>query len=73
MSRDAGSVVERAKDYLAMNAAESGADVLIQDLVMHAEFLQALLEDAGIEWDALNEATMMATRRLLHKAKRDTQ
>lgn len=41
-------IVERAKLYLAHNAAESGSDALIMDLVAEIESLRkSWLEDVG--------------------------
>lgn len=39
-------IAERARDYLAINAAESGADVLIQELLGENERLRGGLDSA---------------------------
>ena len=43
-------LIQTAKTYLASNAAESGADVLIGDLVEEVERLRSVLTEANNRW-----------------------
>lgn len=46
-------VVARAKDYLAHNAAESGADELIRDLIAEIEWLRQRVSDLEMQADTM--------------------
>jgi len=52
-------IVERARKYLAANAAESGADVLIDELASEITRLRSLTEWRPIETAPKNEAEVL--------------
>jgi hypothetical protein len=47
-------IVKRARDYLALNAAESGADILIEEMADEIEQLREVLDDA-LSWLAADD------------------
>ena len=46
----ADDIVQTAKNYLTANAAESGANVLISDLIIEVERLRGVLVEANNRW-----------------------
>jgi hypothetical protein len=65
-------IVARARNYVALNAAESGADVLLLDMADEIERLRAALQEIvaiedsyeGCDWDEINAARDLARRAL---------